>query len=97
MTRAKAKARSKPYQVALDIETYAPLLAQGFGGALGDGASPTSVIGYYGSNGRIRMIRADYPNGWRLDLRISKGRDSALRITSMTSSMRMVTRPKGAV
>lgn len=91
-----AKARAAPYQVALDIPTYAPILADGFGGALSDGALPTEILGFYGSNRRLRMIRADYPNGWRLDLRVSEARDGKMRITSMTSSVRMVTRPKAA-
>lgn len=94
--KRKLKARNAPYQVALDVQTYAPILADGFGGALSDGALPTEILGFYGSNRRMRMIRADYPNGWRLDLRVSEGQDGKLRITSMTSSVRMVTRPKGA-
>jgi hypothetical protein len=79
--------------VKLEIETFAPMLAEAF--PVGDGEPPSEVIGFYGSNRKIRMIRADYPNRWRLDLRMSEDRAGKLRVTSMSSSLRMVTKPKG--
>lgn len=72
------------------VAEVAPLLEELFPG-LGDGEQPRVVDGWADYRGRPRRCRADYPNGWRVDLRINaKG-----QMTSRSASLRLVTQFTG--
>ena len=58
---------------------------------MGEGEMPATVIGWRDSKYRIRRIRADYPNGWRVNLSFSA--DGAN--TARSASFRMVLRADG--
>jgi hypothetical protein len=49
-------------------ESAANLLGQVSG--IGGGEEPTNVLGCF-QGGHLRRVRADYPNGWRLQFSIS--------------------------
>lgn len=50
---------------------------------IGDGAMPDSVIIWRQPDGKPRRVRAEYPNGWRLQFSISvKGVVSRVRANS---------------
>lgn len=84
---ARRKSRHKPVQ--LDREKLAPILAELM--QVGDGAEPSQVLGHHDRAGHCRRITADYPNGWRLVVRLNV----KLEVTSCSASIRLVTRPRG--
>lgn len=49
---------------------------------MGEGATPLTVIGWRDSKYRIRRIRADYPNGWRVNLSFSANGENTARSAS---------------
>lgn len=55
---------------------------------VGDGADPLTVDGWYDNQGRPRRLRADYANGWRIEVRLSVD----LKVTSRSASFRLVTK-----
>jgi len=73
----------------LVVELAAPLLEQAM--PIGGGALPDVVLGWRDSCGRIRRVRADYPNGWRLDLRVNTRGE----ITSHHGSIRLRGKVRG--
>lgn len=68
-----------------DMVQLAPLLEELFPG-LADGQAPSTLDGWSDPRGNPRRCRADYPNGWRVDVRMNaKG-----QLTSRTASLRLV-------
>ena len=51
-----------------DIAKLAPVLAELC--ALGDGKDPVECIGWADDAGKPRRLRADYENGWRIEIRL---------------------------
>lgn len=90
MSRPRRKARSVTRRYALDSAQLAPVLAELF--PVGDGELPTVVDGWFDRQGRPRRVRADYPNGWRIEFRLSVKRT----VTSSSATLRLVTRGKPA-
>lgn len=57
---------------------------------MGEGEMPVAVIGWRDSRYRIRRIRADYPNGWRVNLSFSADGEN----TARSAQFRMTLRPE---
>lgn len=57
---------------------------------VGNGETPLSVLGWRDNRGRIRRVRADYPNGWRLYAYFS----AAGQLTSHRGQIRLTTRTR---
>jgi len=64
----------------LDAEAARPVLAQILD--IGDGQAPKTVIGWRDSDGCLRRLRADYPNGFRLEANLSRPRGGQQYLTS---------------
>lgn len=54
---------------------------------IGDGEMPVEVWGWRDRRGHLQRARADYPNGWRLEMFFSKPRNGQVTITSCKASM----------
>lgn len=52
---------------------------------IGDAAQPTQVFGAQRKDGSWRMIGADYPNGWRLIVKLNKRGE----VTGYTADLKM--------
>jgi len=77
--RRKQPRRRRP--VDLDREKLGPLLSELM--PIGGGAEPLSVLGHHDRAGNCRRITADYPNGWRLVVRLN----TKLEVTSCSASI----------
>lgn len=86
MTKGRRAKRTTFRRSPIDVVQVAPLLEQLF--PVGDGALPIAVDGWFDRQGRPRRARADYANGWRVELRIS----AQGKMTSSSATIRMVSR-----
>lgn len=50
---------------------------------IGGGELPISAVGWFDAQRRPRRARADYPNGWRVEIRISAKGDLTHRSASL--------------
>lgn len=82
--KLKNKRVRRPYACrALDIDALAPALHKVM--AIGGGERPLVVLGWYDAARRCRRMRATYPNGWQLTIRINpKG-----QVTSSQASFKV--------
>lgn len=90
MSRTRSSKSRATRRHTLDPDKLAPVLAEMF--PVGDGELPTAVDGWFDRQGRPRRVRADYPNGWRIEFRLSVKRT----VTSSSASIRLVTKGKPA-
>ncbi|RIA44057.1 hypothetical protein DFR49_2293 [Hephaestia caeni] len=81
--KRKPKRSPSLRRAALDPVELAEVLHDVF--PVAGGAAPESVIGWFDAADRPRRVRADYANGWRVEMRLNaKG-----SLTSRCASSRM--------
>lgn len=80
MSRKYRRARLDPERIAKLISEVLPV---------GGDELPIDAVGWFDGSGKPRRARADYPNGWRVEIRISAKGD----LTSRSASLRLVTEP----
>lgn len=64
----------------LDGAVLGPVLAEDL--PVGGGDDPSTVTGFYDQAGHCRRIVADYPNGWKLTVRLN----TKLEVTSASAA-----------
>lgn len=86
MTKGRRGKRVSYRKSPIDPMQVAPLLAELF--PVGDGEPPLAVDGWFDRQGRPRRARADYANGWRVELRLSEKGE----LTTSSATIRLVSR-----